>query len=309
MHSDNTLLANCRDLVTDWSHDFRTILLSLSPLSHHIAWVAVGQAMVAGMEFVIDDPPESTSRLDWMIETGATYVMGVPTHAMDILAEQKARGIPRLGNVSLFYMAGAPIPRATAEAYRSQGIKPQNIYGMSENSSHQYTHPHDDADTVCATCGIGGKAYRIRIYDRDNPDIEAPSGTIGQIGGMGGCLMLGYYDDQAATETSFNAAEGFLSGDLGMMDDRGNLHVVGRLKDMIIRGGCNIYPARIEDLVMKHPDVARAVAFAVLDQRLGERVCLSVLPAAERVPEPQMLLDFLFDFRLSKYDMRNSSCR
>ena len=303
MHSDNTLLANCRDLVADWRHNEAITLLTLSPLSHHIAWVAVGQAMVAGMELVVDDPPPGFSKLDWVIESGATYVMGVPTHAMDMLAEQKARGIDRLGAVTLFYMAGAPIPPATAEAFLAQGIKPQNIYGMSENSSHQYTHPHDDAETVCSTCGTGGKAYGIRIYEQENPDIEVPVGTIGQIGGMGGCLMLGYFDNQVATEDSFNATGDFLSGDLGMMDERGNLHVVGRLKDMIIRGGHNIFPAKIEGLAIKHPGVSKAAAFPVPDERLGERVCLSVLAAGEGVPAADELLRHLFDLGLSKYDM------
>ena len=303
MHSDNTLLANCRDLVADWHHNEGTILLTLSPLSHHIAWVAVGQAMVAGMELVVDDPPPGLSKLDWIIETDATYVMGVPTHAMDMLAEQKARKIEKLGSVTLFYMAGSPIPPATAEAFLAQGIKPQNIYGMSENSSHQYTHPGDDAETVCSTCGTGGKAYGIRIYDQENPDAEVPAGTIGQIGGMGGCLMLGYFDNQAATEDSFNAVGDFLSGDLGMLDSRGNLHVVGRLKDMIIRGGHNIFPAKIEDLAIKHPGIAKAAAFAVRDNRLGERVCLSILAGDEGAPPVEALLRHLFDLGLSKYDM------
>ena len=104
----------------------------------------MAQWLVAGAEFITDDPPSGMSRLDWMIETGATYVIGVPTHAMDILAEQKKRGIARLGEVEVFYMAGAAIPPTTAAAFVAQGIKPQNVYGMTENSSHQYTHPNDD---------------------------------------------------------------------------------------------------------------------------------------------------------------------
>src|SRR5690606_2075279 len=110
MHSDNTLLANARDLVEDWGHGPDTVLLSLSPLSHHIAWVAVAQWVLSGCRLVTDDPPAGMSRLDWIVSTRATYVMGVPTHAMDILAEQRARGMERLGEVQVFYMAGAPIP-------------------------------------------------------------------------------------------------------------------------------------------------------------------------------------------------------
>ena len=134
-----------------------------------------------------------------MVEAGATYVMGVPTHAMDIQAEQARRGIDRLGAVNLFYMAGAPIPPAVAERFVVHGVRPQNIYGMTENSSHQYTLPHDDAVTVCTTCGRGGPAYSVRIFDQENPDIEVAPGTIGQIGGKGAALMLGYFNNQEAT--------------------------------------------------------------------------------------------------------------
>ena len=303
MHSDNSLLTNCRDLVKDWRHDHSTVLLTLSPLSHHIAWVAVGQWLVAGMELVIDDPAPGLSRLDWMIETGATYVMGVPTHAMDIQAEQARRGIGRLGSVNLFYMAGAPIPPAVAERFVAQGVRPQNIYGMTENSSHQYTHPSDDEATICTTCGRGGAGYAVRIFAQDDPDREVPVGTVGQIGGRGAALMLGYFDNQEATETSFNRDGWFLSGDLGVLDDRGNLSIVGRLKDVVIRGGHNIFPARVEDLAIKHPAVERAAAFAVPDERLGEKLCLAVLPSGAETPSADEVLGHLYEVGLSKYDM------
>jgi acyl-CoA synthetase len=299
MHSDNTLLANARDLVRDWRHGPETRLLTLSPLSHHIAWVAVAQWLIAGCELITDDPPAGSSKLDWILDTRATYVMGVPTHAMDILAEQRKRGLDRLGTVQVFYMAGAPIPPSVAEAFVRQGIKPQNVYGMTENSSHQYTHPGDETDVIIATCGRGGRAYEVRLFDPANPDVEAPRGTIGHIGGRGAALMLGYFGDQAATEASFNRDGWFLSGDLGVMDDKGNLRIEGRLKDVIIRGGHNIYPARLEALALRHPDVGRCAAFPVADERLGERVCLAVLGSIS----PQVLLDHLASEGLSKYDM------
>src|SRR3546814_13187535 len=88
--------------------------------------------------------------------------MGVPTHAMDIQAEQARRGIARLGAVNLFYMAGAPIPAAVAERFVAQGVRPQNIYGMTENSSPQYTHPTDHENTICPPCGRGGARHAVR---------------------------------------------------------------------------------------------------------------------------------------------------
>jgi acyl-CoA synthetase len=299
MHSDNTLLANARDLVRDWGHDANTVLLTLSPLSHHIAWVAVAQWLVAGCKLVTDDPPLGMTRLDWIMETGASYVMGVPTHAMDILAEQKRRGIERLGKVQVFYMAGAPIPPTVAEAFVWQGIKPQNVYGMTECSSHQYTHPGDDTETIIATCGRGGAAYEVRLFDPEDADREVPVGTVGHIGGRGAALMLGYFGNQPATEASFNRDGWLMSGDLGIMDAAGNLRIEGRLKDLIIRGGHNIYPAHIEALALRHAEVARCAAYPVADERLGERVCLAVIGTVE----PGPLLSHLAREGLSRYDM------
>jgi len=303
MHSDNTLLANGRAMVADWRHDERTILLSLSPMSHHIGTVAIEQMMAAGLELVVNAPPPGMTPLDWIIETGATYVMGVPTHAMDILAEMRRRRLDRLGSVKVFYMAGSPIPRETAQAFLDHGVVPQNVYGMTENGSHQYTLPDDDPHTIVQTCGRACRAYEIRIWDKDNPDIEAPPGAIGEIGGRGACLTLGYFDNQQATEESFNREGWFMSGDLGRLDDRGCLEIVGRKKDLIIRGGHNIHPARIEDLTMRHAAIARCAAFPVADQRLGEKVCLAVIPYDGESVEPEELLAHLHRAGLSRYDM------
>ncbi len=299
MHSDNTLLANARDLVADWQHGPDTVLLSLSPLSHHIAWVGVAQWLLTGGRFVTDDPPPGVNRLDWIESTGANYVLGVPTHAMDILAEQQRTGRRSLGRVSVFYMAGAPIPPATAAAFVEQGIKPQNVYGMTENSSHQYTHPGDSADIIVTTCGRGGKAYEVRLFDPSDSDKEIGPGEVGQIGGRGAALMLGYFGNQTATESSFNKDGWFLSGDLGILDQAGNLRIEGRLKDLIIRGGHNIYPSHIEAVAVRHKDVSRVAAFPVPDDRLGERVCLAISGSVE----PDDLMQHLREEGISKYDM------
>lgn len=299
MHSDNTLLANARDLVADWRHGPDTVLLSLSPLSHHIAWVGVAQWLLAGGRFVTDDPPAGMSRLDWIEATGATYVLGVPTHAMDILAEQERGDRRGLGKVSVFYMAGAPIPPATAAAFLEQGVKPQNVYGMTENSSHQYTHPDDSAEIIVTTCGKGGKGYEVRLFDPLDSDKEVGAGEVGHIAGRGAALMLGYFGNQKATESSFNKDGWFLSGDLGILDKAGNLRIEGRLKDLIIRGGHNIYPSHIEAIAIRHKDVARVAAFPVPDDRLGERVCIAVSGEVQ----PDALMQHLREQGVSKYDM------
>jgi acyl-CoA synthetase len=303
MHSHNTLLANGRAMVEDWHHDHATVLLSLSPMSHHIGTVAVEQMMAAGFELAVNDPPAGGKALDWVLETGATYIMGVPTHAIDLLADVKRRGLDRLGAVRLFYMAGAPIPREVAQTFLDMGITPQNIYGMTENGSHQYTLPSDDAATIVETCGRACRGYETRTFSQESPDVEVPPGAIGEIGTRGALLMLGYFDNQATTEDSFNRDGWFMSGDLGTLDARGCLRIVGRKKDLIIRGGHNIHPARIEDLAHQHAAVQKAAAFGVPDARLGEKVCLAVICRDGERVHAEGMLDHLHAVGLSKYDM------
>lgn len=307
MHSDNTLLANGRVLVKDWHHNSSSVLLTLSPLSHHIGTVGVEQWLVAGMQLVIHNPAAGIAALDLIIDTHATYVMGVPTHAMDILDEFRRRALTTMGKVKAFYMAGSPIPQEVAEQFLRIGITPQNVYGMTENGSHQYTLPTDPTHTIVSTCGRSGMGYEVRIFDAENPDIELAAGEIGEIGGRGGLLMLGYFDDQTATENSFNRSGWFMTGDLGVLDEQNCLQIVGRKKDLIIRGGHNIHPAHIEDLAHRHADIAKAAAFPVADDRLGERVCLAIIQrpgsnAGQTLNATDVLMH-LHGVGLSKYDM------
>ena len=115
--------------------------------------------------------------------------------------------------------------------------------------------------------------------------------------------MLGYFGDQTATEEAFNAQGWFLTGDLGWVDAEGFLRITGRKKDLIIRGGHNIYPARIEALAMQHEAIDKVAVFAVADDRLGERVCLAMVMREGPALDDQEMLDHLDRSGLSRYDM------
>ena len=115
--------------------------------------------------------------------------------------------------------------------------------------------------------------------------------------------MLGYFDDQTATEDAFNKSGWFMTGDLGTLDANGYLRIAGRSKDIIIRGGHNIHPARIEELATRHPAVQRAAAVPVKDARLGEKVCLAVVLRPGKSVTPDELLKHLDAVGLSKFDM------
>jgi non-ribosomal peptide synthetase component E (peptide arylation enzyme) len=173
---------------------------------------------------------------------------------------------------------------------------------MTETCSHQYTLPNDPPERIIETCGCACAGYEIRVWRQDDPDTEAAPGEIGEIGGRGASLMLGYFADQRATEEAFNAQGWFMTGDLGWIDEAGYLHVTGRKKDVIIRGGRNIHPARIEALALQHDAIAKAAAFPVGDVRLGERVCLAVVTRRGMPVDPQAILEHLDASGLSRYD-------
>lgn len=302
MHSDNTLMAPIRALRRDWGLGAEMIVYSLSPLSHNLGFGAMVLALTAGGQLVVHDLPKGASLADRLAETGATFAFGVPTHAMDLLAELDE--VPRdLGALKGFRVSGASVPPALVERLLARGILPQSGYGMTEAGSHHYTLPGDPPEVIAGTSGWPYEGYETRIFAADDADRPVPAGTVGQIGARGPSLMLGYFDDQFLTEAAFNSQGWFMTGDLGVVDQDDRLKVTGRKKDLIIRGGHNIYPARIEHLASRHPDVDKVSAVPVPDERLGERVCLVVQPRQGAAIDPYELLDHLAAEGLSRADM------
>jgi acyl-CoA synthetase (AMP-forming)/AMP-acid ligase II len=302
MHSDNTLLATARMMARDWALD-RKVLYTLSPLSHNLGLGALITALASGGELVVHDLPRGHRLIDRVEETGANFLFGVPTHAIDLLSEMRTRGVHQLAAVRGFRISGAAAPPQVVRELLQRGVVPQSGYGMTETCSHQYTLPDDPPERVVETCGRACEGFEVRIWRQDNPDAEVVCGEIGQIGGRGASLMLGYFDDRAATDAAFNAQGWFMTGDLGLMDEQGYLRVVGRQKDVINRGGRKVYPGRIEALALRHTAIEGAAAFPLADPRLGERVCLAVVLRENKQVELEAILQHLDIAGLSKYDM------
>ena len=303
MHSDNTILANSRAMVVDWRFDQDTVVYSFSPLSHNIGIVALAAGLTAGGEVVLHTPLDFGRTFDRVVETNATFLLGVPTHALDLVAEVRKRKVDRLGSVKAFEIGGSAVPPTLVEDLLRLGVTTQNAFGMTENHSFQYTRPDDPIDTIASTCGRPASGMEIKLWQDDDPEKEVQPLHVGELGVRGASLMLGYFGDQQSTEGSFNRQGWFMTGDLARLDERGNLQIVGRKKDVIIRGGHNIYPAKIEDLAMRCEAVAKAAAFPVSDARLGERVCLAIILRSNRSITPADLLAHLNTHGLSRYDM------
>lgn len=303
LHTDNTLLANARTIAKDWHFDSHSRIYTMSPLSHNLGFGALISAVAVGGELIVHDLPKGASLLQRLRETGATFLFGVPTHAIDLLAELRAGDADGLPALKGFRISGAAVPDAVCAELLDYGITPQSGYGMTEACSHHYTLPDDSPDRITGTSGTACDGYEIRIWTQDNPDVEAAIDEIGQIGGKGASLMLGYFEDPKSTAEAFNTHGYFMTGDLGSLDADGYLRITGRKKDLIIRGGHNIYPARIEALTMRHNSVERAAAVPVTDERLGERVCIAVTLRPGASLQPEDLLAHLDTEGLSKYDM------
>ena len=302
LHSDNTLLANARALASDWAITAESVVYSFSPVSHNLGFGAMVMSLMAGAEFVMHDVPRGSSLAERLQSTGATFVVGVPTHAIDLIAELEGGAVP-VTTVRGFRLSGASGSREVVTSLLRHGILPQSGYGMTEAGSHHYTLPTDDVATVTETSGRACAGFEARVFDPDDPERALSSGEMGHIGCRGASMMLGYYDNQAATEDAFNADGWFMTGDLGWIDDAGYIRITGRIKDVIIRGGHNIYPAHIEDLAMRHEGVSVAAAIPVKDDRLGERVCLVVATRNGEPLDTASLLSHLSEAGLSRFDM------
>jgi acyl-CoA synthetase (AMP-forming)/AMP-acid ligase II len=302
LHSDNTLLANARALAGDWSIGPDSVVYSFSPVSHNLGFGAMIMALSSGSEFVMHDAPRGSPVAGRLRQTGATFVVGVPTHALDLVAELESGSEP-VTTVKGFRLSGASGAREVVRSLARHGIVPQSGYGMTEAGSHHYTLPTDDISTIVETSGKACGGFEARAFAIDDADRQLPAGEVGQIGSRGASMMLGYYDDQAATEDAFNSDGWFMTGDLGSIDGRGYIRISGRIKDIIVRGGHNIHPTRIEDLAMRHASVAMAAAIPIPDQRLGERVCLTVATVDGHTLSSPELLSHLQSEGLSRYDM------
>jgi fatty-acyl-CoA synthase len=212
-------------------------------------------------------------------------LIAVPTMLIGLLEQQK-RTPCDMGSVRVVMSGGAMVPpelvRSVQDAF---GCNFAIIYGQTESSPGlTLTRPTDAFADQVESVGQAFPQTEVSIRDRATNAV-VPVGTAGEICGRGYCTMLEYNDNPAATADAIDA-EGWLhTGDLGTMDSRGYVRVTGRVKDMIIRGGENLFPAEIENVIASHPSVAEVAVVGVPDPKWGEiaicffRAATPVLPS------------------------------
>ena len=170
-------------------------------------------------------------------------------------------------------MAGSPCPAELMKKVIASGIDEMTIcYGMTETSPvSTQTHTDDTFDHMVGTVGRVGPQLEIKVVDPESGE-TLPRGVAGEFCTKGYSVMLGYWEQQDKTDEVLQ--EGWMrTGDIAVMGEDGYVQITGRIKDMVIRGGENIYPREIEEFLYTHPDILDAQVIGVPDERYGEELC------------------------------------
>jgi fatty-acyl-CoA synthase len=190
-------------------------------------------------------------------------------------------------------MAGSPCPVEVMRKVRSLMHVPEITicYGMTETSPvSTQTRIGDPIEKQVGTVGRIHPHVEIKIVDESGRIV--PRGSAGELCTRGYSVMLGYWNNAEATSGAIDAARWMHTGDLATMDDEGYVNIVGRLKDMIIRGGENVYPREIEEFLYTHPDIADAQVIGVPSEKYGEEVMAWVRPRAGATLTGEALMEF-----------------
>ena len=202
-----------------------------------------------------------------------TSLYGVPTMFIAELGEPDLADYD-LSSLRTGIMAGSPCPiEVMRQVVEHMNMSEVTIaYGMTETSPvSTQTSAEDPLEKRVTTVGRVHPHVEIRIVDPDT-DQTVPRGTGGEFLTRGYSVMLGYWNDPKRTAEAIDADGWMHTGDLAAMDDEGYVNIVGRIKDMIIRGGENVYPREVEEFLYTHPDIVEAQVIGVPDVRYGEEV-------------------------------------
>ena len=245
------------------------------PLYHCFGMVlGVLTCVMHGSSMVFpDDAFDPTSTLKAVSEEKCTALHGVPTMFIAELDHPEFNNFD-LSNLNTGIMAGSPCPVEVMKRVISEmNMSSVTIgYGMTEVSPLSFQSlPDDSLEKRVGTVGKVHPFVESKVVDSDGATVER--GVQGEILFRGYSVMQGYWNDDERTAEAIDDQNWMHSGDLGVMDDDGYVNITGRVKDMIIRGGENIYPREIEEYLYKHEDILDVQVFGVPDDRYGEEVC------------------------------------
>ncbi len=295
MLSHDNLASNAFTLKECWRFSRQDVLLHALPIFHtHGLFVATNVTLASGASMIFlpkFDPRQVLDRLP-----RATVMMGVPTFYIRLLSEPRLDRVA-VANVRLFISGSAPLSADIHREFRERtGLAILERYGMTEtnmNTSNPY-----EGERVAGTVGLPLPGVHIRIADPKSGRV-LPQGEVGVIEIAGPNVFQGYWRMPEKTAAEFHGSH-FISGDLGFIDTRGYVSIVGRAKDLIISGGYNIYPAEVEAALDELAEVRESAVVGVHHPDLGEVVVAAVVSHRSDFNDGTALNKALSD-RLARY--------
>ncbi|ANQ86228.1 AMP-binding protein [Azoarcus olearius] len=246
-------------------HCFGMVMGNLGCLTHGATMVYPAEAF------------EPQAVLKTLAEERCTAAYGVPTMFIAVL-DHPDFAAADLSALRTGIMAGSPCPiEVMKRVVDKMHMKEVTIaYGMTETSPVSFQSGTDDPlERRVSTVGRIQPHCEVKIIDNDGRIV--PRGMPGELCTRGYSVMLGYWDDEAKTKEALDAAGWMHTGDLAVIDDEGYCNIVGRIKDMVIRGGENIYPREIEEFLYRHPQILDVQVVGVPDQKYGEELCAWII--------------------------------
>ncbi|USG60687.1 AMP-binding protein [Sneathiella marina] len=253
--------------------------LNFMPMFHTsgCAVITLG-AVQAGCRMLIVKVFDPIAVLDLIEQEKITALLGVPTMLVGMLEALQSHKRD-MSSLTMAISGGSMVaPELVRNVCDAFGCEFETVYGQTETYPLISQHHHNDTiEDICTTVGQPMPQTETSIRSVDDNSVVAID-TVGEICVRGYCTMIGYHANEAATSETIDA-EGWLhTGDLGAMDSRGYLRITGRVKEMIIRGGENLFPAEIENILLEHPSVAEVAIVGIPDPKWGEIVACFVRP-------------------------------
>ncbi|HWD55583.1 MAG TPA: FadD3 family acyl-CoA ligase [Acidimicrobiales bacterium] len=246
------------------------VYLQVNPYFHMFGLKAgILASVVAGATML----PEAVFDVDAVLSRveaeHVTVLPGAPTIYQAIL-DHPERGGRDLSSLRVAVTGAAEIPVELIRRVHHElpFSKIVTGYGLTEGGTACATEDGDDPEAIATTVGRPRPGFELRVVSEG--DRDAVAGEAGEVLLRGGSVMAGYLDDPEATAQVLSPDGWLRTGDLGVIDDAGRLHIVGRVKDMFIVGGFNAYPAEIENALLRHPAIRQAAVIGIPDHRLGE---------------------------------------
>ncbi|MCI1964933.1 MAG: AMP-binding protein [Oscillospiraceae bacterium] len=276
------------------------IMFMPAPLYHATGFAhGVLSTMLAGAKLVLQKKFLVADAVELVNQQCCTYSMGTTTFIYDILKYLEAHQ-KQMPTLQLFLCGGAPVPSYLVKRAAAYGIHLCECYGSTESIPHTLIRPNEWFAEMPSSAGRPVDGVEIRIVDKNGKDVE--DGREGEEWSRGPNVFVGYMNDPAATDKVLDDEGWFHSGDICIRDSDGNIRVIGRIKDVIIRGGVNLNANSLNENVLLCPDVRDSAVIGMPDPRLGERICAFVVPSsAEKPVTLQMLTDFLCQSKVPKY--------